>query len=72
MGNKGTPKTLDQAILNGMEDMGAWQDEKLANMIKMHVKDYLAQRFMAWAAKAAKQNLTEDQVIEMYRVITNK
>lgn len=48
---KGTPKTIDGAIENALEDYQkeysiAGDSEKLQTLIRLHVKDFLSQRFM--------------------------
>jgi len=48
--SQGTPKTIEQAIRNGVDDWmnqpGSLEDyEELADIIKQHVQDFLAQKF---------------------------
>lgn len=44
---RGTPKTLKQAIENGLDDVKNNPGMDAAEIIKAHVRDRLAQRFSA-------------------------
>ncbi len=41
----GTPKTLSEAILNGVMDWSAESHIPMTEVIRLHVRDYLAQQF---------------------------
>jgi hypothetical protein len=45
--NKGTPRTLEEAILNGLKEKygDVIIDPNLVENIRAHVKDFLAQKF---------------------------
>lgn len=43
--NKGTPKTIDEAILNGLLDAGKHEAHTVQiEFIKTHVRDFMAQK----------------------------
>lgn len=41
---KGTPKTIEEAIANGLEEYGFYNNDKIAMFVVKHVKDFLAQK----------------------------
>lgn len=41
----GTPKSLTEAIENGLDDGAAYLSPSQVEAIRMHVQDYLAQKF---------------------------
>lgn len=43
--DKGTPKTLDEAIQNAMDEAGLLHDEIIIAGFHAHIQDYLAQKF---------------------------
>lgn len=43
--NRGTPKTLDESIANGFQDLDIIASEKDIGMMKINVIDFLAQHF---------------------------
>ena len=57
---RGTPKTLNQAIINGLEDYGFQNTEKLAQFIEPHIKDFLAQKFNVSMMKQSDDKLSDD------------
>lgn len=58
--NRGTPKTLNQAIINGLEDYGFQNNEKLAKFIEPHIKDFLSQKFNVSMMKQQDDKLADD------------
>lgn len=66
---RGTPKTLKQAIVNGINDSpGNGEDaEQLAEHILPHVIDYLAQKF-----SVAYLKIGGDAIKQLYERITGK
>jgi hypothetical protein len=42
---KGTPKTIEEAIANGLEQLGIGKPTPLAiNLVKQHIRDFVAQK----------------------------
>ncbi len=44
MKNIGTPKSLDEAIQNGLEEYGFVNNEKIVKVLIPHIRDFLAQK----------------------------
>lgn len=67
--NRGTPKTLNQAIINGLEAYGFQNNEKLAQFIEPHIKDFLAQKFSVAGMKVQDEKL-EAEIHQLFQKIT--
>ena len=81
--NQGTSKTLQQAIINGLNDKKVYEidvsnrtpEEKLkeyANLIENHVGDYLAQKFTVVSLLAKVKPLDSDRIIKFFDVIVGE
>lgn len=70
--DKGTPKTLIEAIQNGLGDGNPRNHEEASEIIRLHVKDFLAQHFMTAGLLAAKKAYDGDQIIELFHRLTKK
>lgn len=57
--NKGTPKSLEQAISNGLEEYGFVNNSKLTGYVLKHVRDFISQ-------KAIAKDLATDQTIKKF------
>jgi hypothetical protein len=55
----GTPKTLEEAIKNGLQEGMYQRGGKLIAPTKAHVQDFIAQRFQVAKCRAHKAPLTE-------------
>jgi hypothetical protein len=73
--NEGTPKNLHQAIRNGMAahtggSVEDWKDEH-AEHIRLHVKDFLAQKFQVAKCQAHQGRFkTEDDLQILFDACT--
>ncbi len=69
----GTPKTLMEAIQNGImdfEDKSDWPEKNLAGCIKMHVLDYLSQKFAVAFLMTEKYPFINNFVSNLWKKIT--
>jgi hypothetical protein len=57
--NKGTPKSLKEAVFNAFEENGTIVSEKLLNSIVTHLRDYMSQKFqLYWDVEAEVRGVT--------------
>ena len=56
---KGTPRTLEEAIRNGLEEYGFINNEKIIQALIPHIRDFMAQ-------KAIHKDYTVDAAFKIY------
>ena len=66
--NKGTPKTLDQAISNAFTIEGLGDESHAYNTIK----DFMAQKFTVYYLKKADNQEVMDVLFELYEKLTKR
>lgn len=72
--SKGTPKNLSGAIENAIEEFGGVDNRSLdlQKLIRLHVKDFLGQRFMVAMLKAERGEFEPiNGLRHLYESITN-
>lgn len=62
----GTPKTLTEAILNGLDDKGV---DLTTSLIQAHIRDFLSQKFNVAYLKA-KDDGELERLKELFRKVT--
>jgi len=68
---KGTPKSLTEAIRNAMLSEDGFNDaHDLIELTRLHVKDYLAQKFSILTLEAHKGSLNEKNILDFFHKIT--
>ncbi len=70
---KGTPKTLNEAIANGLEiaQMAGLDAPDTTQMVESHVRDYMAQKFSI-VILAQPDNGRADDLMELFAMVTNR
>lgn len=63
---KGTPKTIEEAIANGLEEYGFYNNDKIAKFVMKHVKDFMAQKVHN------REEIIEKGMLELFNRVFNK
>lgn len=64
--SKGTPKTIEEAIANGLEEYGFYNNDKIAKFVMRHVKDFIAQK------TCHRDEEMEKGMLELFNKVFNK
>lgn len=69
---EGTPKTMLEAIANGLESIGVEGDPFVPSqeaLVRFHVKDFCAQKFATALLKARKNPEAQEALQELFKTL---